>query len=101
MAPSAKYHVVAGAGAPLSSDAPIPVVPHVIQRSAATGTSDSTTIATAADIPSTSLIDTVCRARGASVNRCETTPPTSFSSAIATCAVSVSLRLRTPTDVSK
>ena len=53
MAPSAKYHVVAGAGAPLSSEAPIPVVPHVIQRSAATGTSDSTTIATAAEIPST------------------------------------------------
>jgi hypothetical protein len=58
---------VSGAGAPLSSDRPIPDVPQVIVRSAATGTSDSTMIETAAD-GMTALSDTVRRCRGASVN---------------------------------
>jgi hypothetical protein len=95
------YHVVEGSDAPLSSEAPIPLVPQVMKRSAAIGTSDSTMMATAADRPSTALIDTDWRCRGASVNRCETTAPDSRRSASATCAVSVVLRLSTATDVSK
>ena len=79
----------------------MPVVPQVMKRSAATATSDSTMMATAPAAPSTVLIDTDCRWRGASVNRCETTTPDSLRSASATCAVSVVLRLSTATDVSK
>jgi len=78
----------------------MPLVPQVMKRSAATGTSDSTMMATAPDA-STVLSGTDCRCRGPSVNRCEMTLPDSVRSAIATCAVSVALILSTATDVSK
>jgi hypothetical protein len=101
VAPSARYQVVPGAGVPVSSEAPMPVEPQVIQRSAAIGTSDSTMIDTAAEMPRTSLMETVWRCCGPSVTSCVIVPPDSTSSVSLTCAVSTGLGLSKPSVVSK